>query len=107
VSGGVAECALGRLPIRTTGVDGAATLMLRPEQLVATIVSDDDAPDVGVATVLASEFRGHDVLLTVDLGGDTEPVTVRQHSVAPPIVDAKVRIHVNGAAVVFGDDHPR
>jgi iron(III) transport system ATP-binding protein len=109
VSGGTAECALGRLPVRTTGVEGPATMMLRPEQLVATVVSDDDAPDIGVATVLASEFRGHDVLLTVDLGGDTEPVTVRQHSVAPPVVDAKVRIHVNGAAVVFGrssSDHP-
>ena len=57
----------------------------------------------GMATVLASEFRGHDVILTVDLGGDSAPITVRQHSVAPPAVDAKVRIHVTGAAVVFGD----
>lgn len=107
VSGDVAECALGRLPVHANGVDGPATLMLRPEQLVATVVSDHEAPTVGLATVLASEFRGHDVLLTVDLGGEAEPVTVRQHSVAPPSVDAKVRIHVNGTAVVFGDDRPR
>lgn len=106
VSGDTAESVLGRLPVRTTDVDGPATLMLRPEQLVATVVSDHEAPAVGLATVLASEFRGHDVLLTVDLGGDTEPVTVRQHSVAPPSVDAKVRINVNGAAVVFGDHQP-
>lgn len=102
VTGGVATSALGRLPVRGSVPDGGGTLMLRPEQLEAAAVSDDDRSD-GMATVLASEFRGHDVLLTVDLGGDAAPITVRQHSVAPPAVDAKVRIHVTGAAVVFGD----
>jgi iron(III) transport system ATP-binding protein len=42
-------------------------------------------------------------MLTVDLGGGTAPITVRQHSVAPPDVDAKVRLTVNGAAVVLPD----
>ncbi|MGA5466741.1 ABC transporter ATP-binding protein [Mycobacterium sp. NPDC050041] len=102
VAGGVATSALGRLPVRGSVPDGGGTLMLRPEQLEATAVSDDDLGD-GMATVLASEFRGHDVMLTVDLGGVAAPITVRQHSVAPPTVDAKVRIHVTGAAVVFGD----
>ena len=102
VSDGVATSALGRLPVRGSVSDGGGTLMLRPEQLEATAVSDDDRGD-GMATVLASEFRGHDVMLTVDLGGDAAPITVRQHSVAPPTVDAKVRIRVTGAAVVFGD----
>ena len=102
VAGGIATSALGHLPVRGSVPDGGGTLMLRPEQLEATAVSDDDLGD-GMATVLASEFRGHDVILTVDLGGDSAPITVRQHSVAPPAVDAKVRIHVSGAAVVFGD----
>ncbi|BBY29314.1 ABC transporter ATP-binding protein [Mycolicibacterium sediminis] len=102
VTDGVAESALGRLPVRGRLIDGPGTLMLRPEQLDATTVSDDDRGD-GIATVLASEFRGHDVLLTVDLGADAAPITVRQHSVSPPGVDAKVRIHVSGSAVVFGD----
>ncbi len=102
VAGGIATSALGHLPVRGAVPDGGGTLMLRPEQLEATAVSDDDLGD-GMATVLASEFRGHDVILTVDLGGDSAPITVRQHSVAPPAVDAKVRIHVSGAAVVFGD----
>lgn len=101
VTGGVAECALGRLPVYDA-IDGTATVMLRPEQLVATVLSDDlPADERGVATVLASEFRGHDVILTVDLGGDSAPITVRQHSVSPPEVDAKVRLTVNGTAVVF------
>ena len=104
VSAGVADCALGRLPVREPAIDGPGTLMLRPEQLVATLVADD-APGNGTATVLASEFRGHDVLLTVDPGGDAAPITVRQHSVDPPAVDTKVRLDVIGAAVVFGEEH--
>jgi iron(III) transport system ATP-binding protein len=106
VSSGVAECALGRLPVRPPAADGPATLMLRPEQLVATAVADDER-SAGVATVLASEFRGHDVLLTVDPGGDATPIVVRQHSVDPPAVDSKVRLDVMGAAVVLGDDPPK
>jgi iron(III) transport system ATP-binding protein len=78
--------------------------MLRQEQLVATAVSDDGS--AGIATVLASEFRGHDVLLTVDPGGDAAPIVVRQHSVDPPQVDGKVRLDVIGAAVVLAENPP-
>ncbi|WP_029114905.1 ABC transporter ATP-binding protein [Mycobacterium sp. URHB0044] len=105
VTSGVAECALGRLPVRAPASDGPATLMLRPEQLVATAVTDDER-SAGIATVLASEFRGHDVLLTVDPGGDATPIVVRQHSVDPPAVDSKVRLDVMGAAVVLGENPP-
>ena len=91
-------------PCAATASDGPATLMLRPEQLVATAVSDDGS--AGIATVLASEFRGHDVLLTVDPGGDTAPIVVRQHSVDPPQVDSKVRLDVMGAAVVLAENPP-
>jgi iron(III) transport system ATP-binding protein len=104
VTSGSAECALGRIPVREPTADGPATLMLRPEQLVATVVADDDG-SAGVATVLASEFRGHDVLLTVDPGGDTAPMVVRQHSVDPPAVHSKVRLDVVGSAVVI-DQNP-
>ena len=96
IAAGVAECALGRIPV--TGDDGPATLLLRPEQLVATAVSDAEGHD-GLGTVMAVEFLGHDVLLTVDLAGDTGPVVVRQHSLDPPPVDAKVRLEVRGSGV--------
>jgi iron(III) transport system ATP-binding protein len=105
VTSGVAECALGRIPVRPPAADGPATLMLRPEQVVATAVGDDES-STGIATVLASEFRGHDVLLTVDPGGDTAPIVVRQHSVDPPLVDSKVRLDVLGAAVVLDENPP-
>ena len=96
VTAGVADCVLGRLPVRDGAADGPATLMLRPEQLVATAVSDDDRGGAAIGTVLSSEFRGHDVLLAVDPGGGAAPITVRQHSLDPPAVDAKVRVDVVG-----------
>jgi iron(III) transport system ATP-binding protein len=102
VADDVAHCVLGRLPVRAGAADGPATLMLRPEQLVATEVGDDEGDAVGTGTVLSSEFRGHDVLLVVDPGAG-QPITVRQHSLDPPRVDAKVRIDVVGSAVVLDE----
>jgi iron(III) transport system ATP-binding protein len=99
VSSGVADCALGRVPVQAD--DGPGTLVLRPEQLVATVVSDGGQVD-GVGTVLAVEFLGHDVLLTIDPAGDADPVIVRQHSLDPPPIDAKVRIEVVGNGVMLG-----
>ncbi len=100
VSAGVATCALGRVPVDPSVTDGDATVMLRPEQLVATEVSDSERQS-GVGAVIGTEFLGHDVLLTIDPGGDIAPITVRQHSIDTPAVDAKVHIDVMGAGVVF------
>ena len=100
VASGVADCALGRIPVQGSAVDGPATLVLRPEQLVATVVSDSERLN-GVGTVIATEFLGHDVLLTIDPAGDTAPLIVRQHSLNPPPIDAKVRIEVVGNGVVL------
>lgn len=110
VSSGVAECVLGRVPLdvsrdssvgdRSSVGDHTAMLMLRPEQLTATEVSDSEL-QTGVGTVVAVEFLGHDVLLTIDPGGDTAPITVRQHSIDPPAMDAKVHIGVVGGGVAF------
>ncbi|MGV0851044.1 ABC transporter ATP-binding protein [Mycolicibacterium phlei] len=96
VTAGVAHCVLGRVPV--VGGDGPATLLLRPEQLVATVVSDTESSDAS-GTVVAVEFLGHDVLLTVDPAGDAEPIVVRQHSLDPPPLDAKVRLEVRGNGV--------
>ncbi|RAV10382.1 ABC transporter ATP-binding protein [Mycolicibacterium sp. GF69] len=102
VSNGVADCALGRVPVHGTGSQptGPATLLLRPEQLVATVVSDTERLE-GVGTVLSVEFLGHDVLLTVEPAGDADPIIVRQHSIDPPPVDAKVHIQVVGSGVAL------
>lgn len=98
VRDGSAESALGRVP--TAAADGPGTLMLRPEQLHATVAADTDH-GAGLGTVTASEFLGHEVLLTIDPGGDTPAFTVRQHSVEPPPVNAKVRIDIVGSGLVY------
>lgn len=98
VRSGVAECALGRVAVQAD--DGSATLLLRPEQLVVTAVSDTEQFR-SVGTVIATEFLGHDVLLTIDPAGDAGPVVVRQDSLNAPPVDAKVHIDVMGAGVVL------
>jgi iron(III) transport system ATP-binding protein len=100
VASGVADCALGRVPVQKSAADGPATLVLRPEQLVATVVSDSE-PLNGVGRVIGTEFLGHDVLLTIDSAGDAAPLIVRQHSLDPPPTDAKVRIEVVGNGVVL------
>ena len=100
VASGIAECALGRVPVQTSVGDGPATLALRPEQLVATVVSDSEGRD-SVGTVIDTEFLGHDVLLTIDPDSDIAPIIVRQHSLDPPSIDAKVRIEVIGNGVVL------
>jgi iron(III) transport system ATP-binding protein len=109
VASGIADCALGRVPVQSSVEDGPATLALRPEQLVATLVSDSaarvrstesDIPD-GVGTVIGIEFLGHDVLLTIDPACDVAPIIVRQNSLDPPPIDAKVRIEVLGNGVAL------
>ena len=100
VTSGVADCALGRIPVQGPVSDGPAIVVLRPEQLVATVVSDSERLD-GVGTVIAAEFLGHDVLLTIDPAGDAAPLIVRQHSLNPPPIDAKVRLEVVGNGVVL------
>ncbi|KRD18207.1 sugar ABC transporter [Mycobacterium sp. Root265] len=102
VRAGSAECVLGRIPLAVPAPDGPATLMLRPEQLVAVEITDAGTElEPGIGTVVATEFLGHDVLLTIDAGGDTPPITVRQHSISPPGESAKVRIEILGGGLVL------
>ena len=97
-----ARCALGTIPVHENRIHGEATIMLRPEQLTALAVpaSDDDA---GTGIVLASEYLGPDVVLTIGLPDGHQRISVRQVSIDPPAVDSRVRIRVSGSAVVFDD----
>jgi iron(III) transport system ATP-binding protein len=98
VRSGSAESALGRVPVAAD--DGPGTLMLRPEQLRATVTADSHG-GTGLGIVVGSEFLGHEVLLTIDPGGDAPAFTVRQHSIDPPPVHAKVCIDIIGSGLVF------
>lgn len=94
----IAKCALGRIPVQKSAPSGRTTIMIRPEQLVAQVVSDDEPSSAMVRDV---EFRGADVMLTIALDGDTDPVLVRRASVAAPTVGQRVRLDVLGTAVAF------
>ncbi|MFS0896015.1 ABC transporter ATP-binding protein [Mycolicibacterium litorale] len=99
VRAGVADTALGPVPVRAAE-DGPATVLVRPEQVVATVVADSGRLDA-VGTVIGIEFLGHDVLVTIDPTADADPIVVRQHSLDPPPVDAKVRIDVVGDGILL------
>ena len=102
VRDGVADCALGRLPAAGSA-DGPATVLIRPEQLQATAVPDHTGhPRVG--TVVATEFLGSDVVLTIETSADTVPITVRQRSFGCPGLHAKVAVDVLGEPVILGDN---
>ncbi|WP_433522906.1 ABC transporter ATP-binding protein [Nocardia pseudovaccinii] len=98
VDGDVAKCALGRVPVQKSAPTGSTTIMIRPEQLVAQVVSDSEASSGIVHEV---EFRGADVMLTIALDGDVDPVRVRRASVAAPTAGERVRLEVLGNAVAF------
>jgi iron(III) transport system ATP-binding protein len=98
VEGDVAKCALGRIPVQRNAASGPATVMLRPEQLVADIASENE-PDSG--RISAVDFRGADVILTIDLDGASTPIRVRRASVAAPVTGQRVRLDVVGTAVAY------
>ncbi|MHA6793457.1 ABC transporter ATP-binding protein [Pseudonocardia bannensis] len=90
--GGIAECALGGLPIAGDGGagDGPVTVLVRPEQ-IALDGDDGDVP----AQVLEIEYYGHDAVVRLGLGG---AVTVRARcpGYALPAVGSHVRLVVRG-----------
>ncbi|WP_406236689.1 ABC transporter ATP-binding protein [Nocardia sp. NBC_01009] len=98
VDADVAKCALGRIPVQKSAPSGPVTIMIRPEQLVADVVSDAEQCSGVVHEV---EFRGADVMLTIALNGNTDPVRVRRASAAAPITGQRVRLDVLGAAVAY------
>ncbi|BBY66167.1 ABC transporter ATP-binding protein [Mycolicibacterium helvum] len=101
VRDGIAECVLGRLPV-PSAADGTATMLLRPEQLQASVVPDT-ATGTGLGTVVGAEFLGPDVLLTIAPAGDAAAITVRQHSFGCPSLHSKVTVELLGAPVIFED----
>ncbi|MGQ4601365.1 ATP-binding cassette domain-containing protein [Nocardia sp. R6R-6] len=100
VEAGVAKCALGRIPVQRDAPTGTVTIMIRPEQLVAHTVSDDE-PDSG--QIRAVEFRGADVILTIDLDGTATPIRVRRASVDAPVAGQRVRLDLLGSAVAYAE----
>ncbi len=98
VAGGVAECALGRVAVARDAPSGAATIMLRPEQIGLE-------PDTsGLGEVGASEFAGAACTYVVRLLGAAGAVlTIRQPGTLALQVGMRVRLVVSGTAHMLGD----
>ncbi|MFN8164540.1 MAG: ABC transporter ATP-binding protein [Solirubrobacterales bacterium] len=100
---GFAETPLGRLPIR--GVDAsndvAATMMLRPEQILCRGLG------IGAGRpgrVLSTEFFGHDATVRIALDGTAEvEITARAVGHRLPQAGDQVTIEVEGTALAYPD----
>jgi iron(III) transport system ATP-binding protein len=101
LEGGVAETSLGRLAIRgpADAHCGAATVMLRPEQIVCHPATPSD-PVQG--QVLSTEFYGHDATARIILTGTTgEEILARAAGHQLPEIGEQVGIAVEGPASAF------
>jgi len=94
---GIAECALGRLAVRSGLVSGPARVMLRPEQLE---VGPPDTPGATPAVVREATYYGHDAVVRLELPGGSV-VTARPPGYAAPTAGQPVSLLVHGSAHAF------
>ncbi len=97
VCGGRARCALGELDISSGCADGAATVVVRPEQLR---LCDAAAADGIAATVTGVRFYGHDGAVTLRLSTGSE-VTARLVGTGLPAIGQAVTVKVQGAVPAY------
>ena len=127
LAGGWADCVLGRVAVNDSRRQGAAQIMLRPEQLHICQVPPEVAAHSGQAgqagdcfgTVIDTDFGGSVSVLSVrlvrsarlakadlnassdDEAGWNMPLVVRSPGMDAPPIGAMVRITVAGSAHVF------
>jgi len=92
----VAKSALGAVPVQRDAPTGETTLMLRPEQLTAEVVTAEHS-----GTVTEVDFRGPDVILTIELAEGAGTVTVRRTGIAAPARGDRVRLTVQGSGTAY------
>jgi iron(III) transport system ATP-binding protein len=98
VSDGVASCVLGDLPLARACPDGAAEVLVRPEQ----VRLDGAASDARVeAMVTEVSFYGHDASCRLDLQPDGPSLVARLIGLEAPEVGSIVKVGVAGGVVAF------
>jgi iron(III) transport system ATP-binding protein len=116
LAGGWADCALGRIAVNDSARQGAAQIMLRPEQLQVAEVPAETAArgsqaDACYGAVTDTDFGGSVCVLSVRLlrgaglapsAGQDEPLLVHSTGMHAPAPGAMVRITVAGQAHVLG-----
>ncbi|HEU5454125.1 MAG TPA: ABC transporter ATP-binding protein [Nocardioides sp.] len=98
VAEGVASCVLGDLPLARACPDGAAEVLVRPEQ----VRLDGAASDARVeARVTEVSFYGHDAACRLDLQPDGPSLVARIIGLEAPAVGSIVKVGVAGGVVAF------
>ncbi|MGW3626534.1 ABC transporter ATP-binding protein [Streptomyces sp. NPDC000880] len=93
VHDGQAECALGRIPVRKSADEGAAQVLIRPEQIQLHPRSDTAGVEARVADI---SYFGHDAAVRLDLLPSGPAVTARVAGHDLPSPGALVRLTVTG-----------
>jgi iron(III) transport system ATP-binding protein len=103
VKGGVANCALGHLPVARPTLDGSSSVMVRPEQIRFLAKPDADAPR---ATVLSVTFYGHDASVLLELEAGATRIMSRVPGYRAPQPGDDVWLSVEGAVMAYphGDE---
>ena len=98
VSAGVASCVLGDLPLAGSCPDGAAEVLVRPEQ-----VRLDGEATGGVVEGRVTEvsFYGHDAACRLDLAPDGPSLVARLIGLEAPPIGTVVKVGVTGGVVAF------
>jgi hypothetical protein len=102
LSGGVADCVLGRIAVDDVGYEGHARIMLRPEQ-VQISAADSGNSDGARWRVEQLDFEGFSSLITIraingTLSDGPSSLTMRSLSTQALKLGAKIKIAVVGSA---------
>ena len=100
VSGGVATCPLGNIPVDNPLASGEKRIMLRPEQVQITPLAAGNTP-VQSVTIAGVDFTGYLSTLTLSSAGWPEALQVKTVSRQNWQVNMPVHLMVNGQACVL------
>ena len=98
VSAGVASCVLGDLPLAGTCPDGAAEVLVRPEQVRLDGAATGSVVEARVTEV---SFYGHDAACRLDLQPDGPALVARIIGLEAPAIGTIVKVGVAGGVVAF------
>lgn len=96
VTGGVAKCALGEIPLRNSVHDGEAHVILRPEQIAPAPTGEG-----ALGVVLDSDYFGHDTTATVRIHGEDQLIRIRQLNTEPAAMGATIELSVHGRGTAY------
>jgi iron(III) transport system ATP-binding protein len=92
---GVVECALGRLDLRSSNVDGHVQVMIRPEQIRL-------APNGISAEVVDHVYYGSETVVRLVLADDSRtPIVAKSFDQEVPAAGALVNVVVSGPVAAF------